>query len=166
MKTLPNFLGNRPHILENDFSGVVVDANGSNFNNGDNIFGWITVREFIKALRHSPILTEPPAQQLATHQGALAQYIKVPADNIAIRPPNVTPTQAAGICLAAMTSYQALFKVAKLEAGQTIFINGGSSAVGAFGIQFAKIKGAKVVASASAKNEEFVRKMGADEVCC
>jgi NADPH:quinone reductase-like Zn-dependent oxidoreductase len=167
MKTLPKFLGNRPHILENDFSGVVVDANGSNFNKGDNIFGWITVREFIVDKAHTveSILTALPEQQLATHQGALAQYIKIPADNIAIRPPNVTPTQAAGICLAAMTSYQALFKVAKLEAGQTIFINGGSSAVGAFAIQFAKIKGAKVVASASAKNEEFIRKMGADEVC-
>ncbi|KAF8188383.1 hypothetical protein BJ912DRAFT_1107585 [Pholiota molesta] len=145
MKTLPKFLGNRPHILENDFSGVVVNANGSNFNKGTISLGGL------------------PSQQLATHQGALAQYIKIPADNIAIRPPNVTPTQAAGICLAAMTSYQALFKVAKLEAGQTIFINGGSSAVGAFAIQFAKIKGAKVVASASAKNEEFIRKMGADE---
>lgn len=64
-----------------------------------------------------------------------------------------------------MTAHQALFKVANLKAEQTIFINGGSSAVGAFAIQLAKIKGAKVVASASEKNEEFVRKMGADEVC-
>lgn len=63
-----------------------------------------------------------------------------------------------------MTGYQALFQVAKLEAGQTVFINGGSTSVGAFAIIFAKARGIKVVASASGKNEAFVRKMGADEV--
>ena len=52
-----------------------------------------------------------------------------------------------------------------LEPGQTVFVNGGSSSVGAFAIQIAKAKGAaKVVASASGKNEEFVRGLGADEV--
>jgi NADPH:quinone reductase-like Zn-dependent oxidoreductase len=53
---------------------------------------------------------------------------------------------------------------AKLEEGQCIFINGGSSSVGAFAIQIAKAKGCKVYASASGKNEEFVRGLGADEV--
>lgn len=62
-----------------------------------------------------------------------------------------------------MTAYQALAH-AKLEAEQTILINGGSSAVGAFAIQIAKAKGAKVYTTASAKNEEYVRKLGADEV--
>ncbi|KAF9476338.1 NAD(P)-binding protein [Pholiota conissans] len=146
MRAMPNFIAKRPYVPENDFSGIVVDANGSKFSNGDNVYGWISVN-----------------QQPVTHQGVLAEYTKIPADNIVLRPPNVTPTQAAGITLAALASYQALFKVAQLEAGQTIFINGGSSSVGAFAIQLAKIKGAKVVASASAKNEEFVRKMGADE---
>lgn len=64
-----------------------------------------------------------------------------------------------------MTSYQALHKIAKLEPGQTIFVNGGSTAAGAFAIQLAKVIGAKVVATASGRNEEFVRKQGADEVC-
>jgi NADPH:quinone reductase-like Zn-dependent oxidoreductase len=45
-----------------------------------------------------------------------------------------------------------------------VFINGGSSSVGAFAIQIAKAKGINVVASASAKNEELVRSLGADEV--
>lgn len=99
-----------------------------------------------------------------TREGALSEYTVVPADHITARPPNITPTQAAGISLAGMTGYQALFTVAKLEAGQTVFINGGSTSVGAFAIIFAKARGIKVVASASGKNEAFVRKMGADEV--
>ena len=99
-----------------------------------------------------------------TRQGALAEYIRVPTDYFVLRPSNITPVQAAGITLAAMTSYQALIHVGKLESEQTILVNGGSSAVGAFAIQIAKAKGAHVVATASGKNEAFVRKMGADEV--
>lgn len=106
----------------------------------------------------------PADQQRKTGQGVLAQYTTVNADQVAIRPINVTPTQAAGVTLAALTAYQALVGVAKLEVDQTVFINGGSTAVGAFAIQLAKIKGAKVIATASAGNEAFVRKMGADEV--
>lgn len=67
--------------------------------------------------------------------------------------------------MAGQTAYEGLIDIGKLEAGQTILINGGSSAVGAFAIQIAKAIGAKVVATASGRNEEFVRGLGADEVC-
>lgn len=146
MRTLPNLFANRPHVAEHDFSGVIVDANGTSYSNGDNVFGWI-----------------PTDLQQKTRQGVLAEYARVPAEFVALRPDNVTPVQAAGITLTAMTSYQALHKIAKLEADQTIFVNGGSTAAGAFAIQLAKAVGAKVVATASARNEEFVRKQGADE---
>lgn len=99
-----------------------------------------------------------------TGYGALGEYTTVPADYIARRPPNVTPIEAAGITLTSVTAYRALFTSCELEAGQTVFINGGSTAVGIFAIQIAKAKGIRVVVSASARNEEFVRKLGADEV--
>jgi len=66
--------------------------------------------------------------------------------------------------LTGLTAYEAIIKIADIQSGQRIFINGGSTAVGAFAIQFAKIRGAQVTVSASAKNEEYVRKLGADEV--
>ena len=88
----------------------------------------------------------------------------MPTDYFVLRPSNISPVQAAGITLAGLTAYQALIHVGKLEAEQTVFVNGGSSSVGAFAIQIAKAKGAHVVATASGKNEAFVRKMGADEV--
>jgi NADPH:quinone reductase-like Zn-dependent oxidoreductase len=106
----------------------------------------------------------PSELKFKTRQGALAEYIRVPTDYIVLRPSNITPVQAAGITLVAMTSYQGLIHVGKLESEQTVLINGGSSAVGAFAIQIAKAKGAHVVATASGKNEAFVRQMGADEV--
>lgn len=91
--------------------------------------------------------------------------MKLPASQLVIRPSTISPTEAAGISIVALTAYTALIPLAQLEAGQTIFINGGSSAVGAAAIQIAKEKGAKVVASASGSNEAFVKALGADEVC-
>lgn len=104
------------------------------------------------------------AEQFKTHQGALAQYAAVPAVNLVHRPPNLSEVQAAGVTLTSMTALLALDE-AKLEEGQTLFVNGGSTAVGSFAIQLAKLRGARVVASASKKNESFVRSLGADEVC-
>ncbi|KAF8968381.1 hypothetical protein BDZ97DRAFT_1916217 [Flammula alnicola] len=145
-KLLPDFIAGRPRVAEYDLSGVVVDANGTQFSNGDQVYGWV-----------------PSDQLRKTNQGALAQYTKVSTDSIVPRPPNVTPTQAAGFTLAGQTAYAAIMNSIDLKPGQTVFVNGGSTAVGAFAIQLAKIRGAKVTASASGKNEEFVRKMGADE---
>ncbi|KAJ2925233.1 hypothetical protein H1R20_g11882, partial [Candolleomyces eurysporus] len=146
MKMLPDFLGKRPYIPEHDFSGVVVDSNGSQeYSNGDQVYGWIRLDA-----------------QLKSKQGALAEYISLSQDNIQKRPDNVSPVEAAGVTLAALTALQSLDDV-KLEQDQTILINGGSTAVGSYAIQLAKIRGARVVATASAKNEKFVRDLGADE---
>ncbi|KAJ3530617.1 hypothetical protein NMY22_g8500 [Coprinellus aureogranulatus] len=146
MKLLPNFIARRPYVPEADFSGTVVDSNDSKeFKVGDEVFGWILFNT-----------------QRVTKQGALAEYIAVPDSFIVKRPSNISEIEAAGVTLTAMTALQALNQ-AGLEEGQTLFVNGGSTAVGAYAIQFAKIRGAKVVATASGKNEEYVRKMGADE---
>jgi len=146
MMLLPNFLARRPLVAEHDFAGIIADANGSEFTNGEPVFGYVS-----RQLNRS------------TREGALAEYLRVPSSHVVSRPSNVTATEAAGFTLAGQTAWQSLFKLAKLEAGQTVFINGGSSSVGAFAIQIAKAKGIKVVATASAKNEEFVRNLGADE---
>ncbi len=101
---------------------------------------------------------------MSTKEGALQQYACVPAANLVHKPDNVKFTEAAGFALAGETAWQAMFDCGHFEVGQTVFINGGSSAVGAYAIQFAKAKGvARIVASASGKNEEFVRSLGADE---
>ncbi|CCM03949.1 uncharacterized protein FIBRA_06102 [Fibroporia radiculosa] len=146
MGMVPGFILKRPYIPEHDLAGIVVDANGSKFKTGDEVFGF---------------LSAPPAFRRPS--GTLAQYARVPASALVCRPTNISWTEAAGIPLVAMTAYQALFKIAKLEAGQSVFVNGGSTAVGAFAIQLAKANGCTVAASASGKNEAFVRGLGADE---
>lgn len=116
-------------------------------------------------------LTSPTGTDYAfrTRQGALAQYVRLPATCLVNLPPNVNPVQAAGLTCAAMTAYQALFEVGALRQGQRVFINGASSAVGAFAVQLAKAAGCRVSGSASARNQEFVEGIGVDEVrasCC
>ena len=93
----------------------------------------------------------------------MAEYIRVSTDHFVLRPSNITPVQAAGITLAGLISYQALIHVGKLEPEQTVFVNGGSTAVGAFAMQIAKAKGARVVTTPE-KRGFRARKMGADEV--
>ncbi|KAG1756458.1 NAD(P)-binding protein [Suillus paluster] len=146
MSTAPNILARRPITPECDFAGVVADANGTEFSAGDEVIGFISI-----------------SLQLKTGQGALTEYTKLPAANLVLKPSNVSAIEACGLPLAGETALQALLDIGKLQAGQSVFVNGGSSAVGMNAIYIAKALGAKVVTSASSRNEEFCRKMGADE---
>ncbi|EIN07538.1 NAD(P)-binding protein [Punctularia strigosozonata HHB-11173 SS5] len=149
MKLFPNFIARRPYAAaEHDLAGVVVATHPSvtSVKEGDEVFGYIDV-----------------ALQIKSSQGALAQYTRLPAARVTLRSPDVPPTGAAGLTLAGVTALQGL-KAAGLAEGMTVFVNGGSSSVGAFAIQIAKAKGCTVWASASRKNHEFVRSLGADEV--
>ena len=61
-----------------------------------------------------------------------------------------------------MTAWQAMFDAGGLKEGQTVLVHGGSGGVGAFAVQIAKANGAKVIATASTKNQEFLKQLGAD----
>jgi NADPH:quinone reductase-like Zn-dependent oxidoreductase len=101
---------------------------------------------------------------LKTGQGALTEFTKLPATHLVLKSSNVSAIEACGLPLAGETAFQALVGNGKLQAGQSVFINGGSSAVGMNAIYIAKALGAKVVTSASSRNEEICRNAGADEV--
>ena len=72
--------------------------------------------------------------------------------------------EAAGLGLAGMTAYQGLFEVAKIEKDQSIFINGGTTAVGIYATQLAKAIGCKVTVAASTKKEETCSSLGVNHV--
>lgn len=74
------------------------------------------------------------------------------------------PTEAAGLALVGLTAYHSLFNIAKLEPGQNIFINGGSTSVGVAAIQMAKAIGCTVTASGSSKREALFKALGVDTV--
>jgi threonine dehydrogenase-like Zn-dependent dehydrogenase len=65
--------------------------------------------------------------------------------------------------VAALTAWQGIFDHGELASGQRILITGASGAVGSMTVQLAKNKGAYVIGIGSGRNEEFVRKLGADK---
>jgi len=98
------------------------------------------------------------------HGGAYAEYIALPVAQLALKPKTLDFAQAASIPVVALTSWQSLFEKADLRAGQSVLIHGGAGGVGMFAVQFARWKRAHVIATASAKDLEFVRSLGAAEV--
>jgi NADPH:quinone reductase-like Zn-dependent oxidoreductase len=94
--------------------------------------------------------------------GGYAEYAVVPESELAKKPKSIDFVHAAGVPLAALTAYQALIDTAGLKEGQTVLIHAGAGGVGHFAIQIAKAKGAKVIATASAKHLAFLKELGAD----
>ncbi len=81
---------------------------------------------------------------------------------VALKPKAVTYEQAAAIGAAGSTAWEALVDGARLSAGQTVLIHGGSGGVGHFAIQIAKARGANVIATASTPNQELLKHLGTD----
>ncbi|MBW4935493.1 NADP-dependent oxidoreductase [Marinobacter sp. F4206] len=96
--------------------------------------------------------------------GGYAEYAVAGADELAIVPDELELMVAGALPLAALTAWQALFEVAKLESGQKILIHAGAGGVGHFAVQFALERGAHVVATASAANRDFLAELGVHEV--
>ena len=139
---LARLVGSFPIILGMDAAGIVekVGSKVSKYKVGDPVFAFFTLK----------------------HEGGYAEFVTAREDELAPKPGTVSFAQAAGAGAAGATAWEALIDTANLHAGQSVLIHGGSGGVGHFAIQIAKAKGAKVFATASTANQEFLRQMGAD----
>jgi NADPH:quinone reductase-like Zn-dependent oxidoreductase len=126
-----------------DGSGVVEEVGTavSQFKKGDEVFA----------------MADP------TRDGAYADYIAVREGTVAMKPKSLHHVRAAATPVSALTAWRSLFDLGHLQSGQSILIHGGSGGVGHFAVQLAKWKGAYVIATASRKNHELLRKLRADE---
>ena len=95
--------------------------------------------------------------------GTYAEYAILRETEAALKPKSVDHVQAAAVPVVALTAWQALFEKAQLAAGQKILIHGAAGGVGSFAVQLAKWKGARVIGTASATNQAFLRELGTDE---
>jgi NADPH:quinone reductase-like Zn-dependent oxidoreductase len=127
-----------PAVLGNDVSGVVEISRAEGFADGDEVFG------------------------LAA-SGGYAQFATSPAGIIAHKPAGVSHEQAAGIPVAGLTAWQALFDRGGLQPGQTALVAGAAGGVGHVAVQFAKHAGARVIGTGSSRNRAFVLGLGADD---
>jgi NADPH:quinone reductase-like Zn-dependent oxidoreductase len=95
--------------------------------------------------------------------GAYAEYVIVKESEAALKPQSIDHVHAAAIPVSGLTAWQALFEHGQLEAGQKILIHGAAGGVRSIAVQFAKWKRARVVGTASGRNQMFLRELGVDE---
>src|SRR4051812_9034048 len=129
-----------PLIPGYDVAGVVevTGAKVTKFKKGDAVYGF------------------------ALFGGGWAEYAVLAEGEAALKPKSSPFTEAAAVPLAALTAWQSLIDIAKLSPGQTVLIHGGSGGVGIFAVQIAKVRGAKVIATASTANQGLLKELGAD----
>jgi NADPH:quinone reductase-like Zn-dependent oxidoreductase len=99
----------------------------------------------------------------ARQSGSYAEYAVVPVDSLARKPKSLTFEEAAGLPIAAETAYRSLHETARIRKGQTILIHGAAGGVGSAAVQIAKAAGARVIGTASANNQDFLRSLGVDQ---
>jgi NADPH:quinone reductase-like Zn-dependent oxidoreductase len=95
--------------------------------------------------------------------GAAAEYVTAPAAELAPKPSSIDHLAAAAVPLGALTAWQALHEHARLQPGQHVLVHGGAGGVGAYAVQLAALAGARVTATASARDLAFVTGLGADQ---
>ncbi len=131
-----------PHVLGLDVAGVV-DAIGSDvvqWKTGDRVF-------------YHGDLSKP---------GGFAEYAITTAHTTAAIPDSVSFAQAAAIPCAGLTAYEAVVRRLDVQPQHTVWMQGGAGGVGGFTVQICANIGATVITTASAKNHEFVKSLGAD----
>lgn len=104
-------------------------------------------------------------QGLFGRQGTFAEYATVDEKWLYPTPPNESDAEAAAGALVGITAYLGLFRIARLQAGEVLFVNGGSGGVGSAVIQQAKAAGARVITTVGSEPKRaYCMSLGADVV--
>ncbi len=151
-----------PIILGTDVSGIVeaVADDVVGFSVGDKVYSMVRF----------------PANVMEGSK-AYAEYVSVPASELAPKPAGIDHVHAAGAPMSLLTAWQFMIELGHDEPnplqshkhvpvpleGKTVLVNGAGGGVGHFAVQLAKWKGARVIAVASGKNEKLMRNLGVDE---
>ncbi|MEU3682146.1 NADPH:quinone reductase [Streptomyces sp. NPDC030592] len=97
-------------------------------------------------------------------QGSFAQYATVAAERLYPVPTGVDEEHLVAAAHPAASAWLALFRHGRLRAGETVYVGGGAGNVGGAAVSLAARAGARVVATARARDAEAVRELGAAEV--
>src|SRR5580704_17219189 len=137
-----------PHVMGFDCAGVVskLGPGATRFKVGDRVIGW--------------------ANQVGRNWGSHAEYVCPPQDNPGRIPDGLDLAVAASIPVAGLPALQAVSATDRAAAGpgKYILIHGAGGGVGSFAVGFARMLGARVAATCSTRNVEYVRELGAEHV--
>lgn len=134
-----------PAIPGWDMAGIVEERGHSarRFEEGDQVYAY--------------------ARRPVIKHGTFAEYVVLPESYLAYAPTELSIVESGGIPLVGLTAYQSLFQFGRLQPQQTLLILGASGGVGTMAIQLAKSAGANVIGVAGAKNQKYMKELGADE---
>ncbi|MEU0004796.1 NADP-dependent oxidoreductase [Streptomyces sp. NPDC006314] len=129
-----------------DVSGTVVrpGASVTEFSAGDEVIGYVR-EDFLS-------------------RGTFAEYVAAPVRTLARKPRNLSFEEAAGLPLAGLTAYQVLVGALEIERGETVLVHAAAGGVGSLAVQIATHLGARVIGTASERNHDHVRGLGAEPV--
>jgi NADPH:quinone reductase-like Zn-dependent oxidoreductase len=132
-----------PLILGTDAAGTVEEVGGGveMFSPGDEVY----------------------ARAGVSRDGSYAEYVAVPADDVAKKPKSLDYIHAAALPHVILTAWQALLVAGNVSEGQTVLIHGAAGGVGHVAVQLAKLQGAQVIGTASI-NIDFLDELGVDQV--
>jgi NADPH:quinone reductase-like Zn-dependent oxidoreductase len=133
-----------PIILSHEISGVVTEIGPGveDLEPGDEVYGLIPF----------------------DRDGGAADYVTVPAEDLAAKPSAVSHTVAAALPLAGLTALQALVDHARVQRGERVLVTGAAGGVGLLTVQLAAQLGAEVTATVRSDAGELVRNLGAHNV--
>jgi len=104
-------------------------------------------------------------QGLVGRQGTFAEYCAIDECWLYPTPDGVDDEAAAACALVGVTAHMGLFRDAKLQPGETLFVHGGTGGVGSMVVQMAKLAGARVITTAgNQQKSDLCKQLGADEV--
>ncbi|MDF3292518.1 NADP-dependent oxidoreductase [Streptomyces silvisoli] len=135
-----------PFIPGWDLAGVVerVGPGVTEFAPGDEVYGY--------------------ARMDYVQHGTYAELASVPLRTLARKPASLDWVRAAGLPLAGLTAYQSLRAVGGPGAGRTVLVHAAAGGVGSLATQIAVAAGARVIGTASERNHDFLRSLGAEPV--
>ena len=158
-----------PHILGNDIAGVVREAG--------ELVGWVKPGDEVmlqpgvscghcrECLRGLDNLCDAYDILGYRRHGGYAELVAAPAVNCIPKPKNLSWEEAAALPLVTVTAWHMLVTRARVEPGEDVLIHAAGSGVGSIGIQIARLRGARVIATAGSDEKlEKARELGADEV--
>ncbi|MET0725416.1 MAG: NADP-dependent oxidoreductase [Leifsonia sp.] len=93
--------------------------------------------------------------------GSFAEYVTVASTALAVKPDGISHIEAAAVPVAAQTAWGMVVQLGGAGYGKRMLIHAGAGGVGHFAVQFARLRGAHVIATASAANAGFLRELGA-----
>lgn len=133
-----------PTIVSHEVSGVIAETGPgvTDVQPGDDVYGLVAF----------------------DRDGAAAEFVAMPATDLAAKPSTVSHAVAAALPLAGLTALQALVDHAGVRPGEAVLVHGGAGGVGALTVQLAAQLGAEVTATVRSDTAELVRGFGARHV--